>query len=326
MKLFKIFSLILCLLLLTSCNKPPATISFMAMDTYIHLKADTDNKTLNQVKSLTEDLTNKFNAHSDSELSNLNNKGSTKVSKELLELIILSKEYANLTNGNFNPALYNITSLWKISPELKTIPSKGAIATALKSCNFNNIIINNDKVALQNNTKLDLGGIAKGYISQKAAEMLKSKGVKNAVLSFGGNVALIGNNHNKNWKVAITNPVKPKGDYLGVLSLEDTFVVTSGDYQRYAVIDGIKYHHIFAKDGYPAKSGLISVTIVCKNGTLADALSTALFVMGLDKALEFYQKVDSFEAVFVTEQKKVYVTDGLKDKFKLINEDFTYED
>lgn len=325
-RIIKLILPLVILILLCSCNETYQTQSFMAMDTYIELKAATDANTLDEVKALTEQLADKFDAYSNFELNQLNVKGSANASKEMLELITLSNEYAHITDGAFNAAMFNLTSLWKEKLKLEKIPSQAEINDAIKSCNFEDVKVSDNKITLLNNTKIDFGAIAKGYISQKAVDLLKAKGTKSAVLAFGGNIALIGKNQSNNdWKVAIKNPKHPNDEHLGVLQLNDCFVVTSGNYERYKVIDNKEYHHILAKDGYPADNGIISVTIVCKDGTKADALSTALFVMGLDKAFEFHQSNKDFEAVLVTDNNKVHVTDGLKQNFELLNGDFSYE-
>lgn len=126
------------------------------------------------------------------------------------------------------------------------------------------------------------------------------------------------------WKVALTDPRDTEGDYLGAITLDaNQFLSTSGDYEKYFIEDGIRYHHILdPKTGYPVQNGLTSVTIVCDQGYLADGLSTACFVLGMDAAKPLLEKYDA-EAVFVDEDKNVYVTSGLMDKFELMKDGYT---
>ena len=174
---------------------------------------------------------------------------------------------------------------------------------------------------------VDLGGIAKGYASDKLAELLKKKGVKSAWLSLGGNVCAIGTKPDGSpWRSAVQNPAD-ENDYVGVVEISDACAVTSGGYQRYFEENGKKYHHIIdPATGKPAESGLTSVTIICKDGTKADALSTALYVMGLDDALAYWKTQDDFEVILVTEEGEVVATEGLKDSFTFDGKgnDYTY--
>ena len=142
-------------------------------------------------------------------------------------------------------------------------------------------------------------------------------GITSAVISLGGNVCVLGKNPDgDDWKVAITDPFDPSA-YLGILSCHDTSVVTSGSYVRYFVQDGVSYHHILdPATGCPADSGLVSVSIVCPSGLKADGLSTALFIMGLEQGHAYWQKhSDEFDAIFVLQDGRVYITSGLRDTF-----------
>ena len=160
---------------------------------------------------------------------------------------------------------------------------------------------------------MDLGGIAKGYTSDTVIKLLKDEGVTSAIISLGGNVQTLGTKPDGNlWKVAIQDPFD-QNKYVGGVKVSDKAVITSGGYQRYFVKDGVTYEHIVdPKTGKPATSGLSSVTIVTDKGIEGDGLSTALFVMGLDKATEYWRENQDFQAVFITTDGKIYVTEGLK--------------
>ena len=161
--------------------------------------------------------------------------------------------------------------------------------------------------------EIDLGGIAKGYTSSRVMEVFKEYGIEHGIVSLGGNVQALGTKKNgKAWRVAIQNP-ESELDYLGVLEIEDKCVITSGGYERFFEQDGVRYHHIIdPRTGYPADSGIISATIISKDGTLADGLSTSLFIMGLEKA-EKYWRANSDQFDFILEDKsgKLYVSEGV---------------
>jgi thiamine biosynthesis lipoprotein len=171
--------------------------------------------------------------------------------------------------------------------------------------------------------RIDLGGIAKGYTSAKVTELLRDYGVTSALLNLGGNVQTLGEKTDGSlWSVAIQ---APDGENLaGILHTADKAVITSGGYERYFEEDGTTYHHILdPQTGYPAQNGLVSVTIVTEDGTMADALSTALYVMGTEKAVAYLQehaKDDGFDAVLIAEDGSIYITQGLESDFESLME------
>ena len=172
--------------------------------------------------------------------------------------------------------------------------------------------------------KVDFGGIAKGYTSASVMEIFKECGVASGLVSLGGNVQALGSKVDGcSWKVAVQNPDSEE-NYLGVLSIKDKAVITSGGYERYFEKNGKVYHHIIdPSTGYPANSGLKSVTIVSNDGTLADGLSTSLFIMGLKKATDYWREnSDKFDAIFLTSDNKQYATEGIYDNY---SSDYTVE-
>ncbi|MGI5889136.1 MAG: FAD:protein FMN transferase, partial [Oscillospiraceae bacterium] len=212
-----------------------------------------------------------------------------------------------------------LTELWGFSTGEYRVPSQEEISDALLHVGPEHASVSGETITLDEGTKIDLGAIAKGYLGDKLREILVEDGVSSAMLSLGGNIVLIGSKGSRDWQVGLEIPEPDRGNGIyAVLSVSDTNVVTSGAYKRYFEEDGKTYGHIIdPSTGYPAESGLSSVTVVCESGTKADVLSTALYVMGLKKAEEFWRENGGFEAVFTDMDGNVYVTSGLEDSFKL---------
>lgn len=294
---------------------------FFAMDTVMTINAY-GSKSESAVKAAQNEINRLDKLLSvqkeNSEIFKLNQSKKMTVSEDTLTLITRSKDLYTLTDGAFDISCEPLTREWGFYLGLENkVPSQKAIETALEGVGAEHIKIENSTVTLDDNTSLDLGGIAKGYASHKAAEILKDNGVTSALMSLGGNVRAVGSKPDgESWSVAVTDP-DDNSKSIGTLKISDKAVVTSGGYQRYFEENGQTYHHIIdTKTGYPADSGLKSVTVVSEDDTLADALSTALFVMGLEKSRKFYSENNSlYGAVFITDKGEIYVTDNLKDSF-----------
>lgn len=312
------------LILLSGCKKRReySYVQFFAMDTVIELQSDTDNGT-DEVESYTSQLENGISAKiNDSEISRLNASGSATLSPEVYSMLEKAAYVSDITDGAFDLCSGTLVNLWNITSENPKIPTENEISDAIESCGTENLTLNDGNAVLNKQSKVDPGGFAKGYAAQKCIEILKDNGAQNAMISFGGNVAVTGSSQSNEkksedgWNIGIKNPDDTSA-IIGYARLCDTVIAVSGDYERYFEKDGVRYHHIFdTKTGFPADSSLRSAAVICNDGLYADALSTALFVMGPQKSLEFYnKKLIEFEAVLICSDGTVLITDGLYDSF-----------
>lgn len=264
----------------------------------------------------------------DSEISQLNNADGepTELSEQTAEILSDALEIAQKTEGAFDPTVATLSDLWQIGTEDAHLPEEQEIQDALAPVGYEKVSQDGTTVTMEPGTRIDLGGIGKGYAADHVVEILKSYEIERAIISLGGNIYAFGSKDDGvDWKVAITNPDNEQ-EYLGTLSVSDTSIVTSGDYERYFEQDGKRYCHIFdSATGYPAETDLRSVTVVTPDSTTADGYTTALFVMGHDKAIEFCEQ-NGIEAVLVRDDHTVYVTDGIKDRFELLSAEYTYEE
>lgn len=252
-----------------------------------------------------------------SEVSRLNRGETVELSTETADLLRRSLSLSEETGGALDPFLYPLTRLWGFTTGEYRVPSREEIDGLLEERASGSLSLEGDRASLAG-LELDFGAVAKGYAAQNAAELLRERGISSALLSLGGNVQTVGNKEDGSlWRIGVRDPQGEAGEYLGVLSVGEAAVVTSGAYQRYFEEDGVCYGHILDPEtGQPAESGLASVTVVAEDGLLADGLSTALYVMGLEEAAEFWRSRDDFEAVLVDGEGKIYVTEGLRDSFE----------
>ena len=264
-----------------------------------------------------------------SQISQLNNAdGKTmEVSDDLAADLEKIRQLSQDSNGAFDPTLGKIIRLWDIAGENPHVPDQSEIDTLLPEVGYEKIQVDGNNVTLLDGCTLDLGAVGKGMGCDLIMDYLQTQpDVFGMILNLGGSsVMTYGEKPDGSpWKVALTDPRDTEGDYLGAITLDaNQFLSTSGDYEKYFIEDGIRYHHILdPKTGYPVQNGLTSVTIVCDQGYLADGLSTACFVLGMDAAKPLLEKYGA-EAVFVDEDKNVYVTSGLMDKFELMKDGYT---
>lgn len=341
MRFIKAFSALILIIMLVGCSNEnevntskttstttvndaiPASKEFFAMDTYMEVDAYGDNGEKAVAKA--EKEVNKLDSilstgKSTSEISKLNKNKKQVVSADTMSLIKESIKISKETNSAFNPTIYPLMELWGFTTKNYYVPKDNEIKTLLNHMDIDNIKIDERKneVSFKDSyMKIDLGAIAKGYTSSKIIDIFKENNIKSGMVTLGGNVQVLGKKPDGSlWKVGIQNPIG-EDEYLGVLQTSDKAVITSGGYERNFTKNGKTYHHILdPSNGYPANNGLTSVTIISSDGTLADALSTSLFVMGKDKAIDFYKKSNyNFDFILYTSDNKLIISEGIKDKF-----------
>lgn len=303
------------------------TREIFAMDTLMELTAygdgadDALSDAVNKIKELEKTLSATLEG---SDVYKINSAAGTAVAVsdetlgQIRTALSVSENSARLNSGR--PALditvYPLVNAWGFVNKDYRVPGDDEIVALLKKVDYTRVECGNGTVKIPQGSEIDLGAVAKGYTSQTLMSVLEDDGISSAIVSLGGNVQALGTKPDgSKWNVAIQDPLDADG-VIGSVSISDEAVVTSGGYQRYFESGGVTYHHIFdPSTGSPARSGLLSTSVVCDDGTTADALSTALFVLGLDKALSYWRTVGGFEAIFVTEDGRIIVTDGIKDSF-----------
>ncbi|MCR5353858.1 MAG: FAD:protein FMN transferase [Clostridiales bacterium] len=322
-----LLSAVFFLLILSSCENGAEKYNsdtFFAMDTFITLSAkDASGELLKSAENKTKAYEKIFSRKDESsELYKINASLSEEASDELVLMIKNAFDVSEKTHNAFNPCLGAISDLWDFTNK-KYVPSDSEISEILPCCSPGKVKIDGNTVSKEDlNTVIDLGACAKGYSAQKIIEYLKENGVSDAYVNFGGNVSVCGFSESGTaWKIGIKNPFMTD-DIIGYIVCTDKTVSVSGDYERFFEKDGKIYHHIIDPDtGYPSDSGVKSVAVISPDGFISDALSTALFVMGVENSLDFYErKIYDFEAIFVTNDGKVYATSGIKDDFILFGD------
>lgn len=253
-------------------------------------------------------------------------KNFVKVHPQVFEVIQEALKWAEKTDGKFDITIGAVTNLWQIGSENARVPSKEEIEQALPKIDYKKIQLDEENQAVkleEEGMALELGGISKGYIADQVRNIFDAHGVTTAIINLGGNVIVMGTSpaNEDGWNVGIQDPDETRGQIVGRRKVIDGAIVTSGIYERFIEEDGVKYHHIIdPKTGYPLDNELSATSIFTKDSTTADALSTSLFLMGLEEGLSFVESLDGVDVIFIDKNQKLYLTSGLKDDFELTNE------
>lgn len=303
-----------------TASDQPQTTSFFAMDTVMDFTIYGDKALLTGAEALISDLEETVSVtDKGSELYEINETGTGMLTGSAEELMQSALAMCRRTGGALDISIYPVVQAWGFTTGSYQVPEEDTLGELLDHVDYTKIQYNDKTgvVSVPDDMKIDLGSVAKGFAGRQTAQYLRENGVDSALLNLGGNVQTVGCKPDGTpWKIAVKDP--NGGTPMIVLSIQDQAVVTSGGYERYFEQDGNTYWHIMdPATGHPAESGLLSVTIVGDDGLVCDGLSTALFVMGLEKAAALWQESDDFEAVFVTTEGDIYITAGLESNFAL---------
>ena len=295
----------------------------ITISSYDKIPADVLEECFASVKDIEDKMSVNI---ADSEVARLNTLGQAQVSDELYQLIQKAVTWAERSDGAFDITIGSVMELWKNGSHFSRLPSKEEIESALPFVGYQKIkLAEGNQISLENGTRIDLGGIAKGFACDRSLEILKAHDIRNALLNFGGNIYALGTKADGSpWRIGIQNPISGESGHVCIVDVSNKTVVTSGGYERFFEENGELYHHIFdPKTGSPVKNGLLSASIVTDCSADADALSTLCFVLGLEKAIALLEGTPNCEGIFITEQRIIYATSGLQGKLVLTNSTFT---
>lgn len=329
----RLLTLGLMLLVLASCvacatqTEPPAVEpqetagGLFAMDTYINLTAygpDAET-TLELAEARIQELESLWSVTDEgSEIyaANHSNGAAADISADTEELLRFALDMARETGGALEPTIYPVLTAWGFTTDNYQIPEREELDRLLELVDYQAITLTDSTVTVPDGMMLDLGAVGKGYAADETAAILRENGVESALLDFGGNILTVGSKPDGTpWRIGVRDPDSEEN--LGVLEVADQSVVVSGGYEKYFMgEDGQRYWHIIDPEtGYPAQSGLVQVAIVSRESKLCDALSTAIFVMGLDKSIDYWQARQDFDMILLTEAREIYLTEGLQNVF-----------
>ena len=320
-----------CCSLLQGCQRPDKTVEKYGFyfDTIINITlfGDYEESLIDDCFALAQECENLFsNTISSSDISKINDNPGKFVTVDPRTVDILQKAiaYGDFSQGIFDITIGKLVDLWNISELSKQednsdfdksiLPAQEDIANVKKNINYKAVIIDGTSVQLASaDCKIDLGGIAKGYIADLMKEFLMEQGVTSACISLGGNILTIGEKPNHNpFKIGIQKPFSDRNDVIGTVNVKDKSVVTSGIYERYIKVNDTIYHHILDKStGCPVENELLEVTIISNQSIDGDALSTICFLLGTEKGMEYIEALEDVEAVFVDKDYQITTTSGV---------------
>ena len=339
MKRFRTLVFLILLLFICGCEKKEYSRVDFLMDTVVEIKVCQSRKaeaseamdsSMKEMRRVEQKMSRFL---PDSEVSSVNKEalfeereasglkeGWIPVSDELFSLLEQSARLSDITKGCFDVTIYPLLKIWKFEDENVKVPGKGEIERALELVGYENIILQNGKIRFaKKGMGLDFGGIAKGYSVDAAIKVLKESNVKSAMVNAGGDIYVLGRKQGKPWRIGIRHPRK-EGEILAIVEVEDTAIVTSGDYERFFFYEGKRYHHILSpKTGYSVDQ-CQSVTIVAKKATFADGLATGVFVLGPKEGMDLIESLDEVEGVIVDKEGEISVSSGLVSKIEYVDQ------
>ncbi len=318
-----IIPLLLCLCLLAGCAGRAAndaeTVELMAMDTFMRVTAYGEHREAAELAkeeiTALESLLSVTDEGSEIYAANHAEGKPVTLSSDTAALLSRALELCESTGGALDVTIYPVVRAWGFTTDEFRVPEADELAALLERVDYTQVSMEGNTLTLPAGVELDLGAVAKGWTGDRVAALLRQQGVESALLELGGNIHTVGAKPDGSlWRVAVTDPA---GDgYAGVVEVANKAVVTSGGYERCFERDGETYWHIIDPDtGYPARTGLQSVTVVAEEGVKCDALSTALFVMGPEKAAEFWRETGGFDFILLTGGGEIVITEGIEGSF-----------
>lgn len=306
------------------------------MGTYVSLRIYNEGKEdvledgFNVVRELADKITGETVESDISKINAAAGDHAVVVSEPVYELLKIADSYSDEMDGQFNYAIGSITKLWRIGFDDARKPSQEEIDQALLAIDFTEVTFNDEEqsVYLPNEAMaLDLGAIAKGYIADQVRDLFEEEGITSAIIDLGGNVFVMGGSPSRDgevWRVGIQDPLGVRGSSVGSTVQSDRSIVTSGIYERYLEVDGQLYHHLMdPKTGYPFDNEIAGVSIISEDSVDGDTLSTLVFGLGVEAGLDYINSRDDVDAVFITKDNKVYLSEGIKNNFELTNQSYT---
>lgn len=312
--------------------------TFYIYDTIVNIKVFGDKvaqKNMDDIQQMLERMDKEFSrTKQDGELYAVNRaagKEAVAVSDETLDIVKLSLKYAEEMDGLFDPTIGPLVDLWNIGNGGDHVPPQAEIDKAKAMTNYKDVIVD-DKAKTVKLAKegmvLDMGGIGKGYAADRIADYLKEQGLDSAMINLGGSsIIALGNKPNGSpWNIGLQDPDQSRGTQLGTIKIADEVIDASGVYERFFMQDGVRYHHILdPRTGFPSQNGLKSITIMSPNATDADALSTGVFLMGLEEGMKYIESLpEKVDAFFITDDNKIYATSGIRDRLQLTDPTYTF--
>ena len=323
-----LFFILICCIVPSGCAGSPAgepvVAELPAMDTLMKLTLYGENAQAaaepakERIREL-EGLLSTTDENSEIYAANHSGGAPVALSGDTAALLDRALQLCRRTDGALDVTIYPVVRAWGFTTGGGRVPDRAELDGLLERVDYARVALSGSTLTLPEGMELDLGAVAKGYTGDVLMALLEEAGVTSAIVELGGNVQALGSKPDGSpWRVAVQ---APEGGYAAALEIVDKAVVTSGGYQRFFEQDGEIYWHIIdPAAGQPARSGLASVTIVAEEGTLCDGLSTALFVMGADRAAEFWRETGDFDFVLLDEEGGVTITEGLEDSFSLCGE------
>ncbi len=322
-----IFLLISLVLVLYFFTKSPVKyeLTTFSMGSYVTQSVYDKEDVMAQVSTAINDLEKEISWRIEgSDVYKINEvSGAVAASKQSLDLINLCYEVSSVSDGAFDISIAPLSLLWNFDNFPTSPPKDSDIKEMLSFVDYENIVLDDEKVKLLNGAQIDLGAVGKGAACDTAVNIYKENGVNSAIIAVGGSVATLGQNPVADkWNIAVRDPYGSQNPIVS-LHVSEVFISTSGTYEKTFTHEGTTYHHILdPKTGYPVDNDLLSVTVICDSGALSDALSTACLVLGYEKSLDLLEEFDA-QAVFIDKSNEIYLTDGINSQFELLSKEYT---